>query len=95
MTIVMERLGHDGKLRGARYQALNALRPSLAPLVARDAGARVGPAAQRGDPHALDARIVHIALFGMAAAGVWLARRALRKRFAKQAGTTPETVSKD
>jgi hypothetical protein len=36
-----------------------------------------------------------IALFGMAAAGVWLARRALRKRFAKQAGTTPETASKD
>jgi hypothetical protein len=29
-----------------------------------------------------------IALFGMAVAGVWLARRALRKRFAKQADTT-------
>ena len=28
-----------------------------------------------------------IALFGMAVAGVWLARRALRKRFAKQADT--------
>jgi hypothetical protein len=36
-----------------------------------------------------------IALFAMAAAGVWLARRALRKRFAKQAGTTSETASKD
>ena len=36
-----------------------------------------------------------IALFAMAAAGVWLARRALRKRFAKQAGATPETASKD
>jgi hypothetical protein len=36
-----------------------------------------------------------IALFAMAAAGVWLARRALRKRFAKQPGTTPETASKD
>jgi hypothetical protein len=29
-----------------------------------------------------------IALFVMAVAGVWLARRALRKRFAKQAETT-------
>jgi hypothetical protein len=36
-----------------------------------------------------------IALFAMAVGGVWLARRALRKRFAKQAGTTPETASKD
>jgi len=29
-----------------------------------------------------------IALFGMAVTGVWLARRALRKRFAKQADTS-------
>jgi hypothetical protein len=36
-----------------------------------------------------------IALFGMAVAGVWLARRALRKRFAKQAGAAAETASKD
>ena len=36
-----------------------------------------------------------IALFAMAAAGVWFARRALRKRFAKQAGTMPEAASKD
>jgi len=35
-----------------------------------------------------------IALFGMAVAGIWLARRALRKRFAKQ-GETSETASKD
>jgi len=32
-----------------------------------------------------------IALFGMAVAGVWLARRALRKRFAKQADTPADT----
>jgi len=35
-----------------------------------------------------------IALFAMAAAGVWLARRALRKRFAKQ-GDTTKAVSED
>ena len=35
-----------------------------------------------------------IALFVMAAAGVWLARRALRKRFARQNETT-KTVSED
>ncbi|WP_066808595.1 hypothetical protein [Sphingomonas asaccharolytica] len=32
-----------------------------------------------------------IALFGMAVGGVWLARRALRKRFAKQADTPADT----
>ena len=36
-----------------------------------------------------------IALFGMAVAGVWLARRALRRRFAKQADTTAEAATKD
>ncbi|WP_066823297.1 hypothetical protein [Sphingomonas mali] len=35
-----------------------------------------------------------IALFGMAVAGVWLARRALRKRFAKQADAS-KAVSED
>jgi hypothetical protein len=35
-----------------------------------------------------------IALFGMAVAGVWLARRALRKRFARQSDAT-KAVSKD
>ena len=36
-----------------------------------------------------------IALFGMAVAGVWLARRALRKRFAKQADIMAEAATKD
>ena len=35
-----------------------------------------------------------IALFAMAVAGVWLARRALRKRFAKQAEAT-RAISED
>lgn len=35
-----------------------------------------------------------IALFVMAVGGVWLARRALRKRFAKQ-GDTTKAVSED
>jgi hypothetical protein len=59
------------------------------PALADDPPPHSGIIRERRAPELSD-----IALFGMAVAGVWLARRALRKRFAKQADA-PEPISED
>ena len=69
-----------------RYALVLPLLLLAAPALAADPPPHSGIVRTRSMPELSD-----IALFGMAVAGVWLARRALRKRFAKQADTTAAT----
>ncbi len=82
---------HDGKLTApgieVRMRCAFALPLLLlaTPVFAADPPPHSGIIRTRNMPELSD-----IALFGMAVAGVWFARRALRKRFAKQADTTKD-----